>query len=348
MFPLLEKLSRICTGDVPKRDSEKYVRQCTELFPSEVPGVPDEVLTQITARTSPMDQVEDMLKLLDDTMCRVHGLAKVYKRNGLSPAMMNSLPERVRKVVDEEKFDDSFVTEYAGQEFTLMSDEMFPNHAYDLILRINSGGAYWKNINTDPTAEFKVELLGPMKEGTNMNLSQGAVRGAVFIWRWRLCARERYTELPTCIDEALRWDGDDPVGKLRILQHHIEVWETNMQSNTEEFLKKYCDSPDNHPDEHYLKFVLNLWPTKPNPDGSDRKLLKACTWIEGGEPSAFCNKKVILAKEESMKTPGFVYVLKGVITQSKPLVEDAKIPGKPPMREDPPYRLTTTWSWAKY
>jgi len=120
-----------------------------------------------------------------------------------------------------------------------------------------------------------------------------------------------------------------------------------MASMTEEFLKTYCEGENGSAEDHYLKFVLKLWPTKPNPDGSDRKLLKPCTWIEGGDPSLFCNKKIELARQECLRTPGHVYVLKAVVTKTRPLVEDAKLASKPPIREDPPYRLTTTWTWMK-
>lgn len=122
--------------------------------------------------------------------------------------------------------------EFEGQEFSLVEEEICPHHSYQFVVRVNGGGAYWSSLPGDETAKFKVELIA--KDHTNVMLSPGAMRGVTLVWRWR--AVRGFADLPPVIETALSWDGNDPLEKLRAMQHHIERWQTECDNRVAEFV----------------------------------------------------------------------------------------------------------------
>eukprot|EP00397_Hematodinium_sp_SG-2012_P030418 GEMP01032219.1.p1 GENE.GEMP01032219.1~~GEMP01032219.1.p1 ORF type:complete len:345 (+),score=58.60 GEMP01032219.1:91-1125(+) len=340
---ILQKITQACTYQAKKEEEGCYVQAPMNLFPSSVPGLSDTTLEALRHQTSPFKQIEVLLSDVNAEVSRQQGLAKLYKR-GMSQNLLKNLQPKVREVVETDLYTDAFVTEFQGEEFIIVSEEICPNHSIEFVLRVNGGGSYWTAISADDTQQFRVEVLGVNKEATNLNLSLGAIRGVTIGWRWRQSMDLSYADIPRVIDTALSWDGHDPLAKLRSMHHHIEVWQTEMESRIAEFIKAASHERTGAAHiEDYLKYVFRNWPSKPNPDGSGREQLRKCTWIEGADPSLFCNRKVIITAQNCKYLEDFSYTLRAIIVKTKPMVEEKSMQG----HDDPPFRLDTQWSWQR-
>jgi hypothetical protein len=325
-----------------------WVRACPELSSHEVPGLGEEVLSQVSA---PGGSLEDKIECVLEAFLRgarhLESLQQVLRRRALEERRREradgggagiaepSFPEEVENVIAAGTYLESFLQAYHGQTFPIHSDEIVPGHVYRLALEVHSGGAYWSNIPVQDmdAVRHKVETVGassPAEGSASVVAHFGAgQRGAVFVWRWEHLLDEGAYNMPDWLARVLKAEGNDPLRKLQGELEAVRRWEQQVRSETAQYVKKGKEIKD-----PYIREVLRLWPTESDPQGGHN--LKKCAWVEGLDPNLFIGRTVPV--DRVPYDADHALALHTSIARRH--VEE------PTTEKSPPYRLTTSWNWT--
>lgn len=298
----------------------------------------EELLNQMSA---PGGSLEEKILTLIETFRfsarHLESMQHVLRRRTLDrrDTSIEPFPQEVAEVIANGTYLDMFLEAYDGQSFPLHSDEIVPGHEYRLALEVHTGGAYWSSIpdKNAGTMRQKVETVSASApgEGSASVISHfgAAQRGAVFVWRWKHLLDHEPYNLPEWLARCLRADGNDPLRKLLGELEAMRRWEQQVRLSTGQHIKQGAEIKD-----PYIREVLRLWPSEADPHGCGQ--LKKCAWVEGLDPRLFVGRNVLVIRVSYDETHALV--LHANI--AKRHTEDA------PQQTNPPYRLTTTWSWA--
>mmetsp|Transcript_135762 Transcript_135762/g.434327 ORF Transcript_135762/g.434327 Transcript_135762/m.434327 type:complete len:476 (+) Transcript_135762:770-2197(+) len=333
-------VGKSCGFAQPPQAPPMWVRANPDLFPQEVPGMSDDLLSQANqAGGSLEEKLQSMIDAFRSSARHLESLQQVLRRRALErreKAGKASFPSEVEEVISEGSYLDSFLEVFDGQTFQLYSEEIVPCHSYRLALEVHSGGAYWSGVPTqdaNPTRQ-KVETVTASSptEGTSTLVSQfgAAQRGAVFVWRWQHLLDQGPYNIPEWLSRAFGTEGNDPLRKLMGELEGIRRWEQQVKQDTAKHVKTGSEVKD-----PYIREVLRLWPTEPDPHGGEQ--LKKCAWVEGLDSRLFVGRQVVICKVPFDGSHSLT--LQALIAKRHSEESSAG-------DSNPPYRLTATWHWT--
>mmetsp|Transcript_91730 Transcript_91730/g.268495 ORF Transcript_91730/g.268495 Transcript_91730/m.268495 type:complete len:452 (+) Transcript_91730:82-1437(+) len=333
----VQDVGKTC-GFAQQQQPPMWVRANPELFPHEVPGMGEELLAQMSAEGGDLE--EKIQSVVDNFRCsarHLESLQQVLRRRALerrNKVGAEPFPAQVEEVIAEGSYAETFLQAFDGQSFLLFSEEIVPAHEYCLALEVHTGGAYWSSIPVQDSGSVrhKVETVGASSpvEGSATIISQfgAAQRGAVFVWRWRHLLDQGPYNLPEWLAKALGAEGNDPLRKLQGELEATRRWKQQVRQETAQHVKAGSEIKD-----PYVREVLRLWPSENDAQGEQ---LKKCAWVEGLDPRLFVGRNVLVHR---IPYDGS-HALTLHATISKRHTDE------PPQESNPPYRLTTAWSWA--
>lgn len=302
----------------------------------------DELLAQANQPGGSLEEkIQSVMEVFRNSARHRESIQQVLRRRALERRQSKgaeAFPDEVEEVISQGTYLDAFLEAYDGQSFELFSEEIVPSHSYTLALEVHSGGAYWSSIQAQDTAvvRHKVETVGASSaaEGSASILSQfgAAQRGAVFVWRWSHMIDQGPYSIPEWLAKILCGEGNDPLRKLQGELEAIQRWEQQVRQDTAKKVKVGGDVKD-----PYIREVLRLWPTEPDPHGGEQ--LKKCAWVEGLDHRLFVGRTVLVCR---IPFDG-QHALQLHAAIAKRHSEDAG-----PADSNPPYRLTATWQWAAH
>lgn len=321
-----------CGFDFQKGPSQRFIRATGQLF-NACPGLDEDLLVELQSPGgSPEEKLQRTIDALGHGVRRLEALEHVLRTRVLE--QRTELPAEVREVVGKGTHSDSFVTSFAGKEYTLHTEEIAPGHAYCLVLEVHSGGPYWAGVSTrDADIQHRVETITSSDVGGSSLGDRSAERGAVLAWRWQRVTSEGADlssySLPSWLTRVFASEGDDPLQKLHAELQAVQRWEESMKSQTAKYSQESSELKN-----PYIREVLRLWPSETDIHGNAQ--LKRCAWVEGLDPEYFVGKTVTLARVSY--DADHAMVLKATIGR-RHIEEPAK-------EEEPPYRLTLSWQWS--
>jgi len=287
--------------------------------------------------------LEEKLQAVVDTFRtsarHLESLQQVLRRRALERREKNGeehFPAEVEEVIAQGSYLETFLQTYDGKSFPLYSEEIVPCHSYRLALEVHSGGAYWSGVPVQDAGAVRqqVETVGASSsvEGSASIVSQygAGQRGAVFVWRWNHMLDSGPYNIPEWLSRALGTEGNDPLRKLQSELETIRRWEQQVRQETAKHVKQGTEVKD-----PYIREVLRLWPTEPDPHGGEQ--LKKCAWVEGLDPRLFVGRTVVVCRVPYDVTHGMT--LHAVI--AKRHADEGQ-----PTDSNPPFRLTSSWQWA--
>eukprot|EP00418_Pyrodinium_bahamense_P082744 CAMPEP_0179074654 /NCGR_PEP_ID=MMETSP0796-20121207/33195_1 /TAXON_ID=73915 /ORGANISM="Pyrodinium bahamense, Strain pbaha01" /LENGTH=434 /DNA_ID=CAMNT_0020771879 /DNA_START=62 /DNA_END=1366 /DNA_ORIENTATION=+ len=334
----VQDVGKTCGFAQQPQQPPMWVRANPELFPQEVPGMGEELLTQVSTVGGSLE--EKIQCVIDTFRCsarHLESLQQVLRKRALERRDREGaepFPAQVEEVIAEGNYLESFLEAFDGQSFLLFSEEIVPSHEYRLALEVHTGGAYWSSIPVQDagSVRHKVETVGASSpaEGSASIISQfgAAQRGAVFVWRWQHLLDQGPYNLPEWLAKALNAEGNDPLRKLQGELETMRRWEQQVRQDTAQHVKAGTEIKD-----PYIKEVLRLWPSESDAQGEQ---LKKCAWVEGLDPRLFVGRTVLVHR---IPYDGS-HALQLHATISRRHTEE------PPQESNPPYRLTTSWHWS--
>merc|ERR1740121_915740 len=300
----------------------------------------DDLLAQVSQLGGSLEEkISSVVDAFRSSARHLESLQQVLRRRALErreKAGEEQFPGEVEDVISEGSYLETFLEAFDGQSFQLFSEEIVPCHSYRLALEVHSGGAYWSSIPVQDAGvtRHQVETVGASSqlEGSASIISQfgAAQRGAVFVWRWQYLLDQGPYKIPEWLSRALAAEGNDPLRKLMSELETLRRWEQQVRQEAAKHVKS-----GNEVKDPYIREVLRLWPTEPDPHGGEQ--LKKCAWVEGLDPRLFVGRTVVVCRVPYDVTHGLT--LHAVI--AKRHAEEGT-----PSDSNPPYRLTTSWQWA--
>lgn len=341
LWSWLDKIGASCGFQAQPKLGPMWVKASPDLFPLEVPGMESELLAKIRQPGGSLDEkFQEVMEAFRNSARHLESLQQVLRKRKLdrfehAPNAADSIPDRVREVVKDGTYTESFLSSFDGQTFVIHSEEIVPGHEYQLALEVHTGGAYWASVPLDnaSTVRHRVETVSAssQNEGSASVVSQygAAQRGAVFVWRWMYLPERGPYDVPSWLSRALSAEGKNPLTKLQGELEALRRWEGQTKQDTGKFIKQGTELKN-----PYIREVLRLWPSETDHQGCEQ--LKKCAWVEGLDPKLFTGKKALVHRVQY--DPDHALTLNATIAM--------RHQEEPPKEGDPPYRLTTSWHWA--
>lgn len=338
LWEWVQDVGKTCGFAQQAQPRPMWVRANPELFPQEVPGMTEELLAQASQSGGSLEEkIQTVAAAFKSSARQLESLQYVLRRRTIERKQRkDSFPAEVEEVIAEGSYLDSFLDAYDGQSFLLHCEEIVPCHAYRLALEVHSGGAYWSSIpvqNTG-TVRHKVEMVSASSpaEGSSSVVSQfgAAQRGAVFVWRWQYLTDQGPYSIPEWLSRPLGTEGNDPLRKLLGELEVVRRWEQHVRQDTAKHVKQGTEVKD-----PYIREVLRLWPTEPDPHGGEQ--LKKCAWVEGLDARLFVGRTVLICRipyDEAHSLSLTAVIAKRHADENSQ--QDSS---------GPSYRLTTSWQW---
>lgn len=343
LWGLLESLGGSCGFKAQPKLGPMWVKATPDLFPLEVPGMDSVLIGKIRQPGGSLEEkFQEVTEVFRNSARHLESLQQVLRKRKLDRlAHMDEadeeIPERVREVIKEGSYTESFLSLFDGKTFVIHSEEIVPGHEYQLALEVHTGGAYWSSIPLDQTStvRHRVETVSAssQNEGSASIVAQygAAQRGAVFVWRWLHAPDRGPYDVPAWLSRALSTEGNDPLRKLQGEMEALRRWEGQTKQDTAQFIKQGTELKN-----PYIREVLRLWPSETDAQGCMQ--LKKCAWVEGLDPKLFTGKRALVHRVQ--------YDVDHALALNATIA--MRHQEEPPKEGDPPYRLTTSWHWASH